>query len=255
MTPLAQNTKSEEPRLVGCEEYYRGLHSTCGEIIAASFKADVMDNIGRSHSFVTDLEIWTDVLSRRPEVAVLRAATTEYQYSLLSLVQGQYRYSYMALRLFLELSLASVCYSAHEFNFRRWDRGEEDIHWSSLIDTENGVLSKPFIRAFCEGLSEESSQYRTLGEKVYRECSEFVHGNSHTHDKLPMSISFNDEVFNDWHKRADSVRLVVSFALCARYINFLETDQLQKLEAVITDSVGHIAVIRAFFGGVVEANS
>lgn len=217
-----------------------------------SFDSDSSDLITKSHSYISDLEVWLDVLNERPESIVLSNAAREYQYSLLALLQGQYRYSFVALRLFLEMSLASLQFSAHEIELRFWTRGQQDFNWQKLISSENGVLSSTFVNAFCEPLRDDSALYRSIAEKVYRECSEFVHGNAHTHNELSQPISMNMAIFTDWHTRAQNIWLVISFALCARYIAFLDFAELQKLEHVITDNLGHHAAVRAFLGGVTE---
>jgi hypothetical protein len=62
----------------------------------------------------------------------------------------------MALRLSFELLLGTAYFSANELHLRQWLCGERDIVWSALIDSESGVLSKQFVRAFYEELTEEA---------------------------------------------------------------------------------------------------
>jgi len=236
-----------------CEIYFRGLHSSCGEILAQSFAADARGIQSASHSFVLDIETWLEVLSTRPESVLLEAALHEYQFSLLSAVQGQYRQAFMGLRLFLELSLGAIFFSSDEFRLRLWMRGERDIVWGRLVDTDTGVLSRQFVRAFNEALADEAPHYRGIAEKLYRDCSEYVHGNVDTCTSLPNALEFDEDVFFDWHEKAKTARLVVSFTLCARYLVLLGEESQNALEPVITDELGHIKEIRAFFGGATEA--
>lgn len=235
-----------------CKEYYLELYTKCGEILTTSFKADSNSYHCINHHFILDIEKWIEVLNTRPEVELLESALREYQYALLALVQGQYRQAFMALRLFLELALSAVHFSSNELDFRIWQRDQGDINWHNIIGSEKGVFSKIFVRAFYENLEDEAPIYCTIAKKVYRECSEYVHGNAYTHGILSDKLEFIDDVFFDWHEKAKSIRLVVSFALSARYLNFLTQDDKKLIEPIIFDELSHISAIREFFGGVTE---
>jgi len=238
-----------------CSEHYRRLYSLCGQVLNESLDGDRSTTQSASHNYAADFEKWIAVLSARPEAEALRAALREYQFGMLALVLGQYRQAFMALRLFLELALASVYFSAHEVELRTWLRGERDVAWQCLVDTNSGVFSKWFVRAFYDQLAEEAPRYRTVAEKVYRECSEYTHGNPKTGQPLPTGVAFSQDVFADWHEKASSVRLAVSFALCARYLRVLKPDACAALEAVVTDELGHIEAVREVFGGATEADN
>ena len=240
-------------KLSSCEKHYKQLHSKSGLILTASFRSKIGRSHSVSHNFISDFETWIGVLSGRLEGSLLKSALREYQFALLALAQGQYRQSFMALRLFLELALSSIYFSANELELREWLKGQKDIAWNSLVDLDKGVFSKRFVRAFYEGLADEAPHYGTIAAAVYRECSEFVHGNALTHDALPATLTFAEDVFTDWHAKALSVRLVVVFALCARYLKDLKDNDHKLLEPHVIDSLGHIPAIRTIFGGVTEA--
>ncbi len=237
-----------------CEKHYLQLHMECTTIITTSFQVDADGAQAKSHNYIPDFEKWIGVLSGRNEVHLLKAALREYQFALLALVQGQYRQAFMSLRLFLELALAAIQLSANELELRKWLNGCRDIHWTSLIDAENGVYSKSFVKAFYVELAEEAPHYRVIAERVYRECSEYVHGNAHTHHTLPETLRFMEDAFYSWHEKAASIRLVVSFALCVRYLFDLQESTRNELEGVVLDELQHITAIRALYGGVTEVN-
>lgn len=224
----------------------------CGEVLNASFTSGAAGKQCVSHSFISDLEHWIIALSDRAETELLKSALREYEFALLAVVQGQYRQSFMALRLFLELALAAVHFSGNELQLRIWLRGGRDIGWKSLINIENGVFSKTFIDAFHDGLAEEGPRYGAIADSVYRECSEYVHGNAPTHELLPEKLIFVERVFVDWHEKARTARLVVSFALCARYLLTIGESSRKELEGIVLDQLGHIAVLRSLYGGVTE---
>jgi hypothetical protein len=174
----------------------------------------------------------------------------EYQFALLAVVQGQYRQAFMALRLSLELLLGGVWFSANELELRFWLRGERDLVWGNMLRGDNGVLSPRFVRAFCGDLSDEAKHYQAMAEKVYRECSEYVHGNVHA--SLDTTLVFQEEIFQEWHAKAGAVRLVSTFALWIRYSDLFDADSQAALEPILLDSLGHLEPVRARFGAAVE---
>jgi hypothetical protein len=208
--------------------------------------------MARSHAFVADLAQWVDELKVRSEIAVLQTAAREYQFSIVALSFGQYRSAFSALRLSLELLFAGIQWSANERELREWKRGQRDSNWATLIDGENGVLSKQFIRLFSEPLADEAPVYRSIAATLYRECSEYVHGNASTHIDLPERIIFDGDTFEAWHKRASSMRLVTTFALAARYLSDLDEPRRAKMEAMVLEHLGHSVGVRIIFGAPVE---
>jgi len=187
------------------------------------------------------------VLDHRPECELLKSGLREYQYALLALVQGQYRQAFMALRLFLELTLGAVFFSSNELQLRVWLRGRRDVYWTPLISDEDGVLSKFFVDAFFDGLGDEVATYRAIAKQLYRECSEYVHGNVNTQQSLPENLQYMEPIFSDWHSKAKSARLVTTFALTARYLRDLQLDDRNKMEPIIIDELGHLPIIRSIF--------
>ena len=207
-----------------------------------------------SHAFVDDLALWLAEISMRPAAPVVQAAHKEYQFALLALSSGHYRAAFTALRLALELSFAAVQWSANERELREWCRGTRDSNWNALCDKENGILSKQFVRLFSEWLADEAAQYLASAVAVYRECSEYVHGNAHTHGSIPQQLVFDEVMFEAWHQKASVVRLTVSFALAARYLTDLDQSARLRLEAMLIDNLGHSEGIRVLLGATIEVS-
>ena len=233
--------------------HYTQLHTTCGDVLSQSFAEPRAAAMAKSHAFIADLALWIGEMGARSEAPVLQAALREYQASLLALSFGQYRAAFSALRLSLELCFSAIQWSANERELREWTRGQRDTHWATLTDSDSGVLSKQFVRLFCEGLADEAAQYRASAAAVYRECSEYVHGNADTHRALPRQVSFNNSAFNAWQQKASVVRLTTSFALAARYLSDFDAAARTRLEGMVMDHLGHSAGVRALLGAPVEA--
>ena len=213
---------------------------------------EMLDKLGpqplvTSHNYLLDYDKLMDAINDRPEVAVLNLAVKEYQFSLYALCSGQYRYAFGGLRLFFELMLSVVQFSAHEIDYHLWSKDKKDINWATLKNQENGIFSINFIRAFNPNLADSGKQYSAIAESVYRECSEFVHGNYFTHQNLPNDISFNEEVFSAWHKKSSTMRLAIIFAFASRYLNHIKPQKMIIIEPVIMDVLGHLQPIQDAF--------
>lgn len=229
-------------------EHYRVLVRNTDTIMGM-----MVDTLGASealiasHNYLLDYDVLKMAIAERPESSVFDSAVKEYQFALFALVSGQYRHAFGGLRLFFELMLATVQFSAHEIDYRMWAKDAKDINWSVLKDTQSGVFSVNFIRAFNPGFSESAKQYLAIAETVYRECSEFVHGNAGTHAILPSDIVFQKEAFFSWHEKAATMRLAIIFAFSARYLNYVTDEAKIRMEPIITDILGNLPPVQAIF--------
>ncbi|TKC90967.1 hypothetical protein FAZ69_06255 [Trinickia terrae] len=200
-----------------------------------------------SHNYLLDYDAIKLAIAERPEASVLDSAVKEYQFALFALVSGQYRHAFGGLRLFFELMLATVQFSAHEIDYRMWVKDSKDINWNALKDVQSGVFSVNFIRAFNPEFSDSAKQYLAIAEVVYRECSEFVHGNAGTHSMLPSDITFQEKAFFSWHEKAATMRLAIIFAFSARYLNYVTKEATDRMEPIITDVLGNLPPVQAIF--------
>lgn len=229
-------------------DYYRSLIDNVkivmDDMVACNGAAEALT---ASHNHLLDYEIWKDSIANRPEVKMIEAAIKEYQFSLFALASGQYRHAFGGLRLFFELTLAAVHFSAHEIDYRLWSKDSKDINWSALKDLQSGVFSVNFIRAFNPDFADHGKQYQAIADNVYRECSEFVHGNAGTHATLPSEIRFQEAAFSSWHEKSATIRLVIIFALSARYLNYVDKNATNRLEALTLDVLGTLPAVQSIF--------
>lgn len=234
-------------------EHYRALIKNSNVVLAEMVEANGVEALIASHNYLLDFDALKMAIAGRPEVAVLDSAVKEYQFALFALVSGQYRHAFGGLRLFFELMLATVQFSAHEIDYRMWAKDSKDINWGALKDAQSGVFATNFIRAFNPDFSDCGKQYLAIAEAVYRECSEFVHGNAGTHAVLPSDIAFQKDVFSSWHDKASTMRLTIIFAFSARYLNYVTKEALDRMEPIITDVIGDLVPVQEIFGQPSEA--
>lgn len=200
---------------------------------------------------IAELEQILNSVSGKQEYPVYIQALQEIQYSLLSVSVGNYRHAYSSLRLFFEFCLAGIEFSANLRYFRGWELGREDIFWARLSDSENGVISKNFCTLFFSELADEAPRFRILASTVYRECSEFVHGNPQATSTLPDTLQFKKGAPIDWANKLDTMCLVITFVFSVRYLVELPAESRENVKEYILAQIGHFEPIREVLGGVV----
>ncbi|MBS0497306.1 MAG: hypothetical protein JSR51_06645 [Proteobacteria bacterium] len=229
-------------------EYYRKLLQHSGDVLENMLQdTDAIEALTASQNYLLDYDLLKSAIAGRPEIDAFDAAVKEYQFALFALATGQYRHAFVGLRLFFELMLATVQFSAHEIDYRMWAKDSKDINWSALKDPQSGIFSANFINAFNPEFSENSKQYSAIAEAVYRECSEFVHGNASTHTSLPSEISFNKAAFISWNQKAEIMRMLIIFIFSARYLNYIENEAMDMLEPIVLDAIGQLPAVQAIF--------
>lgn len=200
-----------------------------------------------SHNILKDFELLLGAISG-PERSIFMQACREYQYSLEAIAFGQYRHAYSSLRLAFELFTASVYFSAHQMKMHLWLQGHDDLWWSMLTDPDKGVFSHSFLQAFNPALGQYRSQYSGLASAVYRECSEYVHGNPATHEDTMLVVAYDAKKSQSFHDKAATVRLCVLFQFVSRYLPELKDADKDAIEALVLEEFGDLPEIQSTFG-------
>lgn len=229
-------------------EYYKYLHECAGKTLAETYSDEETAALHvKSHGYLNDYGVLYKVIAGRHESPVFDLAFKEYQFALLALSSGQYRHAFSGLRLFFELWLSAVYFSGNELDFRLWQRDSKDLNWQRIVNPDNGLLSSTFCKAFNNLLVEDIKPFRLMAEAVYRECSEYVHGNSHTHKELTNEIKFRKAACVEWHEKAKNMHLVILFVFSMRYLNFIDTKDRENIAQIILGELGHITELRSQF--------
>lgn len=228
------------------QAYFNKINLCCQDI----FHETLLDtsSFGKVHHLSTCVFEFSENLVDINESKLLRAVSSQIEASALSLALGFYRQAFSSLRLALELGLGTVYFSLFKLEHNEWLRGKADIKWSKLIDIDNGVLSKRLTSAFYPELNDHVIEYNEKAGSVYRRLSEFVHGNYETWEKSGLVISKNDELISSYFRHLESVKEVLIFSLCCRYMKSLLPEQLESMQ-FISEDLGHIEPIRLLLGG------
>lgn len=231
-----------------CFEIYKEFHSKSLIVLEKTFEEDFESQQSKANNFLLEFSKWLSILNERPEAPLLQSALMEYQYGLINISQGFYRQAYTSLRSFVEQSLAAIHFSGNEFELRLWMNGQQDIYWNNILDENNGIFSKRFVGIFAPSLIDLATVYREMAKIVYRECSEFTHSNYKTYSKIPQLFEYNKEVFLDWHDKAETAQILVTFSLCVRYLWTIKDEQQKRtIESSIMEYLGDVAQIRSYY--------
>ncbi|MFM7851463.1 MAG: hypothetical protein ACKO96_05965 [Flammeovirgaceae bacterium] len=229
------------------KKHYTELGEKCNAIHLETLDSTRLELLAKSHSSVFDFNLLFEAIKERPEYDILRIALREYQMGILSLNLGLYNQAFISLRFFFERTLVAIMFSSKEIELRLWQKGERDTYWNEIIDDDNGIFSHKFCRAFFPELKDESKHYKILAKKVYRECSEFVHGNLSVQDKIPENLQFSEDLLKEWHTKSNTIRRVIIFVFCIRYLRHLGPEALKSIEPTILEEFGTLAPVTSIY--------
>jgi hypothetical protein len=225
------------------EEQYTKIGELTSGIISSSLSNPDLELLASNHSFINDFDVWLEILKDRPESTIFQNAIKEYQISILSNCLGLYQQAFMGLRFFLERSLVAIQFSANEIELNLWKIGERDTYWAELMEDKTGIFSSKFCKAFFPELKEETPHFKAITKKVYRECSEYVHGNNSVIDKIPNSLEYSKELIEEWNNKPDIIKRIILFSLCLRYLKVLKSDERTKVYNSLIEEFNSITPI------------
>ncbi|MCE8547429.1 hypothetical protein KBY25_16490 [Ruegeria pomeroyi] len=229
-------------------QQYDELLKLSGDALAhLSADPERLELFAAAHNEAVDLDLLSRLLINRVEEPMYKLALLEYQQAVFSTSIAQYRQAHKALRLFLELSLCSILFSAHEIDTHLWLRGKKDANWKSINCENTGVFSRHFVGAFFEEMADHCDQYQSLASKLYRECSEYVHGNWQSFGEMNHQIAYNANSLETWADRADTARLLVKFAFVCRYLKNASSDTKNELEEMVLEDFGNLPAVQSIF--------
>ncbi|MDH2326412.1 hypothetical protein QCN27_06000 [Cereibacter sp. SYSU M97828] len=203
---------------------------------------------GQSHYFSTCLFEVAQQLSDSDVSRILETVASQLESANLFSAFGLYRQAFAALRLALEMGLGSIYFSVNRLYLNEWLDGRQDIVWSKLINDDDGVLSVRYAKAFFPELTLEIASVNKSAKRLYRELSEFVHGNYETWEASGLSIKYEPALRKQYQDKCKETFDVILFALSCRHLKGLSESSLDKLD-FIREEFNHIGPIREVFGG------
>lgn len=229
-------------------EQYQSINRQFGKIINESLQGSNLRIHAKASAFIDDYEKWMSLIVDSYEVGIYKEALSQYKAMLLFWNMGLYKYSFMALRGYFELTLFGILLSTNELNFRLWKQSELDLYWSQIVDVDNGIFSSKYIKAFQPAFVETSKSMLNIAKSVYRECSEYIHSNYNTSDFLPEKTIFMQEVFENIADKVETVNQVISFTFTVRYLEeVIKKGKISEFENCIMDNIGFLPCINEIY--------
>jgi len=231
-------------------EYFRQLNIKSQEIFELTMEDSA--SLGETHAISDFLVEFSECLFETQEKEMLRTVAIQLETATLNLSLGLYRQAFSSLRLAFEMGLGLIHFSIHKLEHNEWINGDNDIKWAKLIDSENGILSQRFSKAFFSELSVEIVNYNNRAKLVYREMSEYVHGNNETWEQSGLILEYNEQLKKRYFELFKEVSDILLFILNCRYIKSLDAETLDNISEFLLDELSHISAIREFLGGAKE---
>ena len=247
--------------MMDIKEYYNRLFSKVesNKISIFQYIENDEDHLFESaFNFYTDLETLYQVLGNRLESGIFKNAIRVYQESMLCAISGLYQPAFMGLRYFLERFMMGAYLSASEIELRTWISNERDTYWTELVGVESnsqssnnnnpttGIFSMKFTKAFFQELNEERIQMLALTKKVYRECSEYVHGNPLAIGNIPEALDYEKQILKEWLDKAETVKRCVLYVVFLRYARSFSNDDFDKVKDIFLDEFKSLKPIKQY---------
>ncbi|MGM9614145.1 MAG: hypothetical protein ACI3W7_01280 [Oscillospiraceae bacterium] len=230
------------------EEQFKILDSFKNQI-SATWNSPCAESFRQCLLFVNDFSVWVDCLKDIPQSILLKSSLNECATANLFCSEGLYKHAMISLRLCLEHCLYAIHMSSNDFYFRRWKAGQEDMKWASITNPDTGIFSKPFIRAYAPEFEERSAELNSITSNVYRECSEYIHGNYNKLNCLPGQNEFSQDMLDQYISRFQSISYLLSIALVIRFKEFIVSENLlPTLENAIMNNIETLPEIQLLYG-------
>lgn len=227
------------------QEYFTKLNSESQSVFEKSLSQK--EKLGEMHHLSSCIYEFSSFVRDSQEKRILETVSAQLESSSYILIIGLYRQAFSSMRLALEMGLAAIYFSASKLEMHEWLDGRIDIKWSKLIDEENGVLSKRFIKAFFDEINHDADCYRNNAKIVYRKLSEYVHGNNETWVNDGIRIKYKDDLFIKYCDHYKTVAETILFSAMCRYAKLLDDTELESLQFLL-EEFNHIVKVRELFG-------
>jgi len=227
------------------EEYIKSVNTQIQGLFGASLNENKsILNLGVDVS--KSLQTWLEVIPDSRYKLLLSNGRQSLELSLISQTYCIYRNAFSLLRLSLEMLFGGIYFSTNLLDFIEWTNSSKDLNWSTINDPNNGVLSHRFYNAFFPELKEATDSYLTKSKLLYRDLSEYVHGNHDTWITESEALKIDKNEIEQFEKCLKSFQEISNFALSLRFLKEFNSNKLEQVEPIVLESLNHIIPITQF---------
>ena len=208
-----------------------------------------LDALSKCITFAEDLHKWVSYCDNLKDYILVKEAQTECINSIYMCAQGFYKEAITTMRQFFEHMLFAILLSTNDYRYKLWQIGQYDMSWTQIVDDQNGIFGKQFIRVYAEELDDiRSVELLTIAKNIYRECSEYVHGNFEKLNTLPENLLFDESAVERYIKYFVNIQYLICMALFIRFRHiFNKPETIVALESIISDNLGTLSEIQELF--------
>lgn len=201
-----------------------------------------VDNHGELYAemlhYLEMLHLWSDKLEEYEASAVLKEVCYDLLSSLYISAQGMYRNAYICLRSALELGMSFIYFIDRNYEYLLWKVNDYDMKWSTLKDSEKGLLSKKYFSLFL-GADAQVDDLIEQFKSVYKECSEYVHGKyKYMHTIKEQKIHYEKGKVEPWGVMFVDIIKLLNILFAIRFNEFANSfpdDKKTSLKEMLTD--------------------
>lgn len=197
------------------------------EDLIKDFKNKLDDNISKSikendkklSEISLNIEVIEEITSHinNDTQIILKEIIHDLISGLYSGLQALYRNAYISLRSGIELSLVYVYFLDHNYEYLFWKQDKYDVKWAVLENGEMGVLNSKYLALFSD---DEFENLFDLCRKIYRDCSQFVHGKyEYMYTVKHQAIDYNKSTLVDFLNMFYDLTNVIIALLLIRHGN------------------------------------
>lgn len=222
-----------------CKDLYLSIHENLHENLQKTFSSQYYMQITSANAFVEDYVLWVTWIEEKYGIEIFELAVSEYRAAILFCLQSLYKQAFTALRACLEHTMFGIQLSTNLYQYLSWKKSKKDVYWSEITNLDTGPFSSNYFSLFFPELYPASRLIFDLAKRVYRESSEYTHGNYIVYESANRLGIYNEEVLKSFLDEAESVKYIIEFSLFVRFIKEVPSDKLSVLESQITEYLGH----------------
>ncbi|MCQ2049467.1 MAG: hypothetical protein MJZ22_00425 [Candidatus Saccharibacteria bacterium] len=200
----------------------------------------LIENLSKCFTFCEDFREWINCCPNFADIPLVKDAEIECENSIILCSMGFYKEAITALRQFFEHTLFSIFLSTNDYKYRLWLLGQYDMSWATITDDNDGLFSKRFVKAYAHSADDDTNvQLLHLSKTVYRECSEFVHGNFCKISMRSQNLKFSQECLEKFLSYFCNAQYVVCLTMFIRFNDiFKDNSVLTALEPILAEYLG-----------------
>ncbi|MEF2669626.1 MAG: hypothetical protein U0M85_05060 [Gemmiger sp.] len=235
-----------------CTDLYLKINHNLQENIQASLSSSHYTLFANANAFIDDYGLWQKWIAEKYGIEIFSLALSEYETALLFAVQSLYKQAFSSLRAYLEHTLFGIQLTTNLLQYLNWKQDAQDVYWSQIVDLDSGLFSSNYTSAFFSELCASSKLILDLAKRVYRECSQFTHGNYSAWEVIKYPPVYDEKAFVKFLDEAESIKYIIEYSFFIRFIKEIPKGKITDFESQIRESLGHLKEVTDYLSMINE---